>query len=385
MHRRPATFGIAVTTAIALACGAFAAPPAATAAPQSHAVTVVQPQTYILELPPRTKVVLDPTIRAGETTELLAGTFGQIRVSLNDGTFTQQVLVEPQPRVIRVGTKDSGWFDRTSYRDDKPFGVRLIGSVNLPENEMRLTREGRYGTGGQSGDAIFTDPPEHKLIEVGVPPSATSVLGVTAETIPYPVLIVEDAALKPDEAVLERPGELGTKLVTTTWDVKGGEQYLSWGTAKEEITKEPVPAIVRVALTERPQRVMPPSYSNVTAIPGRETSIAVASGHDERYSYRVGQTPEGWEVSVNEKTGQLTVTPPADAAPGTKVTIPVVSSRGYGFWDLQSEVVITVGPVPEPAPAQSSSSEPWLIPVALASVLGFVGFAAFQAFQNLGR
>lgn len=137
-HFRPA-----VTTAIALACGAFAAPPTATAAPQSHSVTVVQPQTYILELPPSTEVVLDPTIRAGETTELLAGTFGQIRVILNDGTFTQQVLVEPQPRVIRVGTKDSGYFDRHDLRcllrgwDER--AKILLRFVGLPHRWIRTT------------------------------------------------------------------------------------------------------------------------------------------------------------------------------------------------------------------------------------------------------
>ncbi|REH94978.1 hypothetical protein DOS67_08135, partial [Staphylococcus felis] len=52
--------------------------------------------------------------------------------------------------------------------------------------------------------------------------------------------------------------------------------------------------------------------------------------------------PEGWEVEVNPDNGEVTVTPPADAEPGTSVDIPVkLTSADWSPAETPVKVTLT--------------------------------------------
>ncbi|WP_243854540.1 YPDG domain-containing protein, partial [Canibacter zhoujuaniae] len=95
-----------------------------------------------------------------------------------------------------------------------------------------------------------------------------------------------------------------------------------------------------------------PIYDEVTGKPG-ETLTSPVKGFDlttteeeERISadaldpklaaenpFSIPETfkaPEGWTATIDPKTGEVTVVPPADAAPGTEITVPVVVTFADG-------------------------------------------------------
>lgn len=73
-----------------------------------------------------------------------------------------------------------------------------------------------------------------------------------------------------------------------------------------------------------------------------------------KYEIKPGwQAPGGWNITINPDTGKLTITPPADAMPGDKVTVPVQVTLPNG------ETVIREVPVVVPGQGGITLPEGW--------------------------
>lgn len=139
-----------------------------------------------------------------------------------------------------------------------------------------------------------------------------------------------------------------------------------------------------------------PNYPPAITTPGVGTTITIG-GHSEGNTYKLGELPKGWTATIDAATGELKVTPPADAKPGEKVDIPVTVTTADG---KQHQIKTVVGVIAkegakpgetdkpgEPgAPSDSSSADGfkrcmanmfalnspilWLLPVGLAAAVG---------------
>ncbi|MFU1788742.1 YPDG domain-containing protein [Mammaliicoccus sciuri] len=90
-----------------------------------------------------------------------------------------------------------------------------------------------------------------------------------------------------------------------------------------------------VSVTVKPNEAQENEPGYNTEIPGQPTetkpgeSVTVPQNGDNTlpdgstFEVPKDKVPDGWTAVVSPNTGELTVTPPADAEPGTTVDIPV--------------------------------------------------------------
>lgn len=88
-----------------------------------------------------------------------------------------------------------------------------------------------------------------------------------------------------------------------------------------------------------------------TVVPTGKATVEPVGDLPEGLTFTVGEVPEGWSAEVDESTGVLTVTAPAEVDPDAEVTIPVTVS-GDG-----EPVDLTVGVMVESA-ADAEDDEP---------------------------
>ncbi|WP_181895764.1 YPDG domain-containing protein [Staphylococcus felis] len=84
---------------------------------------------------------------------------------------------------------------------------------------------------------------------------------------------------------------------------------------------------VKVTVTPNQAQENTPGYEDGSTTPGKPVTVP-QTGETELppgTKFEVTQTsvPEGWTVTVDPDNGKVTVTPPADAEPGTRVDIPI--------------------------------------------------------------
>ncbi|MFO3694422.1 YPDG domain-containing protein, partial [Staphylococcus felis] len=104
---------------------------------------------------------------------------------------------------------------------------------------------------------------------------------------------------------------------------------------------------VKVTVTPNQAQENTPGYEDGSTTPGNPVTVP-QTGDTElppgtKFEVPPTSVPEGWEIEVNPDNGEVTVTPPADAEPGTSVDIPVKVTYPDGSTE-ETPVKVTVTP-----------------------------------------
>ena len=127
-----------------------------------------------------------------------------------------------------------------------------------------------------------------------------------------------------------KPGD--KKTVTVTVETPNGER-----------PEVPVTTVVKLSNNWEAD----PTYPEETVYPGDTATLPVTLDKPDNVNvakenpYKLGKLPAGWKVSIDDN-GVITATAPADAKPGTQVTIPVTVTYEDGSTDTAKAVVNVV-------------------------------------------
>ncbi|REI25007.1 cell surface protein, partial [Staphylococcus felis] len=104
---------------------------------------------------------------------------------------------------------------------------------------------------------------------------------------------------------------------------------------------------VKVTVTPNQAQENTPGYEDGSTTPGNPVTVP-QTGDGElppgtKFEVAANKIPEGWTVTVDPDNGKVTVTPPADAEPGTSVDIPVKVTYPDGSTE-ETPVKVTVTP-----------------------------------------
>ena len=110
-----------------------------------------------------------------------------------------------------------------------------------------------------------------------------------------------------------------------------------------------VPATVTVKTPKTPEKTGP----SIIIVPGetKELTPKVIGGGEGDPSYKIQdgwKIPNGWTITVDPKTGDVSITAPKDATPGSKFEIPVEITFPSGKKEIQ-KVPVKVGEIAEGA------------------------------------
>lgn len=164
----------------------------------------------------------------------------------------EKLVVQGNPHIIRVGTKDVPEAVST-VEEDIPFETEVIVDKTIAPGQVVEVQAGELGTqetkyvtkvvDGEivtvAEEPVVTKEPVKRIIRVGQLPFSSE------EEIPFEIEIIEDENLPAGETVVDQEGEVGTK--TTTFNLVDGKIVET-----EEVTKEPVKKIVRVGKKTTP-------------------------------------------------------------------------------------------------------------------------------------
>ena len=225
-------------------------------------------ETVETEVPFGVKIELDPEMPAGESKVTQEGKPGKKKVTIEreivnsqpgDPQISEEIIEQPVDQVIKVGTKQATATDKVTWSVPIPFSTVLRPNSELAPGETKVVQEGADGQAtyeatftGVNGEAKVTGvasrlEPEDRIIEYG--PKAevedTEVVTKTETPVPFETKIIFDDTLEAGKQVVEKQGELGTEVVTSTQKIKGGKPD-GEPTVTTERTKEPVAAEIRV-------------------------------------------------------------------------------------------------------------------------------------------
>ena len=121
------------------------------------------PQEVLVELPYTTKIVYDPSLKAGEEVEDVKGENGQVKVTVNGDDVQQSVVKEAVQRVVRVGTRPA---EGVEYTEERAYGVVVKKDPALKSGEYKVEQEGKPGkvTHKSDGTTETTDPVDHIIV-----------------------------------------------------------------------------------------------------------------------------------------------------------------------------------------------------------------------------
>ena len=267
------------------------------------------------QLPFETLIEVDPNLEAGKVFEDQPGAFGSKDVTkvwqLKDGQVvgdpevSENVTKEPTPRKLRVGAKQATETSEVPVQQDRGF----YGA--------ELTKP------GQSASQNIQDGAEGNTYEIGALPA-----GWTA-TVDENGMVT---ATPPADA---KSGDYAEIPVTVT--PKGGKPYVANAVfiVKDDQVVDPTDP----ADPTDPEIVTAPTYNPDVITAGDTKTVTINTGHVEGNSYELGEVPAGWTVTIDETTGELTVTPPADTPSGTIKEIPVkVTTKDGEVFDVKTVI-----------------------------------------------
>lgn len=216
---------------------------------------------------PPTRIIYDPELPAGETKEDNPGKDGEKTITITrtvidgkvgESVITEKVTVQPQERVLRVGTKPSEASSKITWTADIPFSVETRPNSELKPGEIKVIQKGVPGEKTYTADFTAkgneasvtpaekqTKDPVNEIIEYGPAAEDTSVVTKVDKPIPFETEIVFDNTLKEGEQVVDQQGETGTEVVTSTQKIVDGKPSGEPEVTTER-TKEPTNQIIRV-------------------------------------------------------------------------------------------------------------------------------------------
>ncbi|WP_218696544.1 YPDG domain-containing protein [Mammaliicoccus sciuri] len=186
-----------------------------------------------------------------------------------------------------------------------------------------------------TSETIYELEKTDKIIEVG----AKEVL---TETIPFEIEYRDNPNLKVGTENIIEEGRNGSKSINNIYEIDPttGEKTRIASTSEEIITPVQNKIIERGTKTTSDADDKNPNYTSTEPVatkPGESVRIPQNGDQDlptgTTFEIPEGSVPDGWTAVVDPNTGELTVTPPANAEPGTTVDIPVTVNYPDGSKD----------------------------------------------------
>ncbi|WP_165765500.1 G5 domain-containing protein [Corynebacterium hadale] len=338
------------------------------------------------DLPFGTKVIFDPTLEAGEKATVTEGVPGRVTV-----TGTDVERVEPKDEVVRIGTKPSEGTpeipEEVSWEEPLPFKVIVKQNPDKPRGSVEEITQGENGTQKRGVryeivdgklvpkefTEVITQATDH-VIEVGTGGEASEITEVNESALPFETEIIEDPTLPAGAVFTEQNGQQGSQRTTRTWKLVDGHVTGDPTVSTETIT-EPINRILRVGTGtphtgEQAKPEERPYFPPVVLGKGATERVELEHGNVDGDSYEIGDVPEGWDVTIDEATGEVSVTTPDDVEPGTIATIPVKVTRADGSV-LETFVKVGVsGKQAEPTEPTTKPSEPTTEPTPVPGTTG---------------
>ena len=282
-------------------------------------VTVVEPQANTYE--PTTTPVEKPN----GTPTTVDDVTGSVKVPNFPTTGDQPVITVDNPSTLPDGTK--------------PGTVEVPVTVTYPDGSQDHTTVPVTVEEPQANTYEPTTTPVEK--PNGTPTTVDDVTGsVTVPNFPttgeQPVITVDNPSTLPDGT---KPGTVEVPVTVTYPD--GSQDHTT--------------VTVTTGVSQAEQNK--PGYHDGVAKPGETIHIPQNgdSNMPDGTKYEVTpHVPSGWNITVDETTGELTVTPPNNAQPGTSIVTEVIVHYPDGSTEVV-QIIITVGeksetPLPSPTP-----------------------------------
>ena len=315
-------------------------------------------ESYEAEVAFGVKVEFDPTMPAGTSETVTEGKPGVKTVTITrdivnskpgDPQITESVTQAPVDQVIKVGTKPTEASAKVSWTAQVPFDVETRPNPQLAPGEVKVAQQGVPGEKTYTADFAATGSdatvtPEEKqtkdpvteIIEYGPAPADTSVVTKTEKPVPFGTEIVFDNTLDSGTQVVDKQGELGVDVVTSTQKIVGGKPSGDPEVTTER-TKEPTNAVIRVGTKTTGETV---------------NSVETEIPYEVEVVYDPSLAPGEQKVTQEGELGLKKVT----------VTQPVENSQSVGEVKVTEEIVkqpvkkiIAVGS----KPSESSKKVTW--------------------------